>query len=321
MHKATQFATKTTRAITTMVLGSAILITYDRAGAQMAMPSSQPAQAQAQPDAAAQSQDTQTQINQLKQQVAQLQAALKQSKASKPASTKGSMGATKPAMGMEDDSSEMGGMPSGGAKSPMTPMKDDAGEMGAMAPPGGAMKDGSAAPMPAPGCCGMSMGKPMPKSGGMADDKMSGMSGGGMPSKGSSTMPKTVEAPHLLHVGAKDFFLDHAQHIGLTHDQRTSLMKFKSDAVQQKAASQKKIGLAEQELWQLTSADQPNTADIDKKVQEVAKLRADQQMAFIHAVSAASDVLTPEQRTEAVKTMSSANGAKSPMAKQPMMME
>jgi Spy/CpxP family protein refolding chaperone len=100
-----------------------------------------------------------------------------------------------------------------------------------------------------------------------------------------------------------------------------SLMKFKSDAIQQKADSQKKIDGAEQELWLLTSADLPNTADIDNKVQEIAKLRADQQMAFIHAVSAASDVLTPEQRTKAVKTMSSANGAKPPMAKQPMKME
>jgi Spy/CpxP family protein refolding chaperone len=321
MHMITQFATKTTTLVTAIVLGSAILFTSDPARAQMAMRPSQPAQAQAQPDTATQARDTQAQINQLKQQVAQLQAALQQSKAKKPASTKGSMGATKPAMGMEDDSSEMGGMSSRGAKSPMAPMKDDMDEMGAMATSGGAMKDGSATPMAAPGCCGMSMGKPMPKSGGMADDKMGGMSGSGMPSKGSTTMSKTAEAPHLLHVGAKNFFLDHAQHIGLTHDQRTSLMKFKSDAVQQKAASQKKIDVAEQELWQLTSADQPDTVDIDKKIQEIAKLRADQQMAFIHAVSAASDVLTPEQRTTAVKTMASANAGKSPMPKQPMKME
>ncbi len=301
-------------AVTAMVLCSAIVFPSERAGAQMAMPSSQPTQPQAQPDETAQTQDAQSQINELKRKVAQLQAALQQSKVKKSGSTKGSMGAAKPAMEMDDDSSEMGSMSSGAAKAPM---KDDMGEMGSMSPSDGAMKGGSAAPMSAPGCCGMSMGKPMPNQGGMGDDKMGRSS---MSSKGNSTMSssKTAETPHLLHVGAKDFFLDHGQHIGLTADQRKSLERIKSNAMQRKAASQKQIDVAEQELWQLTSADPPNTGEIDMKVQEIAKLRADQQVAFIHAVSAASDVLTPEQRTQAVKMMASANPAKAPMPKQPM---
>ena len=298
-----------THSIAAIALYSAFVLNSTHATAQMPSPSSQPTQSQTQPDAAAQTTDMQDQITQLKQQVAQLQAALQQSKAKKPSSSKSAMSAGKPAMEMEDDSTEMGGMPSGAEKPPMGPMK---GKMGGMA----AMQGGSTAPKEAPGCCGMSMGKPMgSKAGGMSMDKMpmkSGSTASKMPSAASG------EPPHLLHIGAKDFFLDHAQHIGLTPDQKTSLEKFKSDAMQQKAVSQKQLDVAEQELWQLTSADQPNTAEIDKKVQDIAKMRADQQMTFIHAVSAASDVLTPEQRAEAVKTANPANGAKSSMPKQPM---
>jgi Spy/CpxP family protein refolding chaperone len=216
------------------------------------------------------------------------------------------MGAADPAMGMEGESSEMGGMSAGSGKS-APPMEGDMDEDDAMPPAAGAMKSGGAKPMASPGCCGMSMGKPMAKAPGMADDKMGGMSAGKMPSKGSNAMSgmKTTEAPHLLHVGAKDFYLDHAQQIGLTPEQKTDLEKIKAGAVQQKVASQKQIDVAEQELWQLTSADQPDSAQIDSKVQEIAKSKADQQVAFIHAVSSASDVLTTEQRAKVVKLMPS----------------
>lgn len=314
MHIPTQYATKAVSAITTLVLYSAILVNPTHAGAQMAMPSSQPTQAQ--PVAAAQAQDMQAQITQLKQQVAQLQAALQQNKTKKPASPKGSMGAAKPAMGMEDDSGEMGGMSSGAAKTPMAPMKDDGGEMSAMAPPGGAMKSGDAKPMGGSGCCGMSMGKPMPKAGGMADDKMTGM-----PSKSAKAMSgATTEVPHLLHVGANDFFLDHAQHLGLTSEQKSGLENIKSNAMRQKVASQKMIDLEQQELWQLTSADQPNSAQIDRKVQEIAKLNGDQQIAFIHSVTEAAGLLNDEQKAAAVKSMSPGTKMKpsAPMKKMPM---
>jgi Spy/CpxP family protein refolding chaperone len=301
-----KYAPKTAYAIAALAIYSAIGLSSTRAVAQMPMPSSQPAQSQAQPDAAAQSQDTQEQITQLKEQVAKLQAALQAKKAKKTGSGKASMGAADPAMGMEGESSEMGGMSAGSGKS-AAPMNDDMDEDDAMAPAAGAMKSGDAKPMAGSGCCGMSMGKPMAKAPGMGDDKMGGMSAGKMPSKGSKAMSgmKTAEAPHLLHVGAKDFYLDHAQQIGLTPEQKTDLEKIKAGAVQQKVASQKQIDVAEQELWQLTSADQPDSAQIDTKVQEIAKSKADQQVTFIHAVSSASDVLTMEQRAKVVKLMPS----------------
>src|SRR5260370_37525917 len=122
----------------------------------------------------------------------------------------------------------------------------------------------------------MSMGKPMgSKAGGMSMDKMP-MKSGSIASK----MPSAAsgEPPHLLHIGAKDFFLDHAQHIGLTPEQKTSLEKIKSDAMRQKVASQKQIDAAEQELWQLTSAVQPAETAIEKKGQAVATIGRDQHM-------------------------------------------
>jgi Spy/CpxP family protein refolding chaperone len=201
---------------------------------------------------------------------------------------KGAMNPAKLAMRMEDDD-EMGGMSPGAAKSPMAPMKDGMDE-----------KDANS------GCCGMSMGKPMTKTGGMADDKMSGMPG----QSTSMSEPKTADAPHLLHVGAKDFFLDRARNIGLTPEQKASLQKIKSDAMQQRLTSQKQIDVAEQELWELTSADQPDTAQIDSKVQQIAKLKGDQQMALIHCVTDATKVLNAQQKEAAVKSMATGSSPK-----------
>ena len=299
-----------------LALSAGLAMTPPPADAQMTMPATQSTSQKAD---AAPSQDTQAQITALQQQVVKLQAALKQSQTGKAATANGSMGAAKPAMGMGDDAGEMGGMAPGAAKPPMGEGMD---KMDAMPPSSGGM---NAKAMKPTGCCGMSMGKPMPASGAMPDDKMGGMSGGGAaPMKGNGMAGKpmagttSMESPHLLHVGAKDFFLDHQQHINMTADQKMQLEKIKSDSAKQKMSSQAKIDQSEQDLWQLTSADQPNGAAIESKVQETAKLRADEQMAFIRSVSMASDVLTPDQRAEVLMPMSPAKGMKAPMAKKPM---
>ena len=195
------------------------------------------------------------------------------------------------AMAMEDDGNEMA-MPPADPK----PM----GQMGA-------------APM---GCCGMMMGKPMgpgmagDKTGGMAKDKMGGMPGGMMASPTAGA--QAVEAPHLLHVGAKDFFLDQARRINLSPEQKANLSKIKADAASAKATSQKGIDVAQQELWQLTSADPADAAAIDSKVQEIGKLTADQQMASIHSVAEAATVLDDQQRVAAVKPGAAGSMPKTP---------
>lgn len=201
------------------------------------------------------------------------------------------------ALAMEDDGDEMNPANPG---PPMGPMDG----MDGMAPVGAAMKDG-----PPKGCCGMSMGKPM---GGMANDKMS-MSGGPASMKGSPTAgSQAAEAPHLLHAGAKDFFLDQARRINLTPEQKLVLGKIKADAVNAKVTWQKGIDVAQQELWQLTSADPADPALIDSKVQEIGKLTADQQISFIHSVEEAATVLDDQQKKAVVKSAAAVSTPKMP---------
>ena len=176
----------------------------------------------------------------------------------------------------------------------MAGMKDDA--MGGM---GGSKK-------------GMSGGGAM---GGMKDDAMGGMgmkdddmdmmgmmgmgSMGGAKGKKmrmATALPGFPGASHIYHIGATDFFLDHPEHITLSTEQKTKLGQMKQKATTEKASGQRKIEEAEQQLWELTAADQPDAAKIDAKVREVEKLRGDQRLAFIRTVGEAAQVLTDDQR-------------------------
>lgn len=136
----------------------------------------------------------------------------------------------------------------------------------------------------------------------MGGMKSSGM--GGM--KGSpSTMPGQPGASHLYHIGSTGFFLDHAQHIVLTPEQKTTLNRLKEKALLDRATQQRRIDQAEQDLYLLTGADQPDAAKIQAKVAEIEKLRADQRMNFIRAVGEATNVLTHDQHRALLGTMTS----------------
>jgi hypothetical protein len=129
---------------------------------------------------------------------------------------------------------------------------------------------------------------------GMAPRGMAGMKGmGKMQVKAS--LPGFPGASHIYHVGATDFFLDHPDHITLTAKQQAELGRVKEKALLAKSSAQRKIEEAEQELWALTSSDQPEADKIDAKIREIEKLRGDQRMAFIRAVGDAAKVLTDEQ--------------------------
>ncbi len=132
----------------------------------------------------------------------------------------------------------------------------------------------------------------------MKDVKMSGMAPG---SSGMATMPKSAlpgfpGVSHLYHIGATGFFLDHADHINLTPDQQTALNNVKQQALTAKSHSEHQIEQAEQELANLTSADQPDAAKIDKKVREIEKRRSEERLAFIRSVGNAAKLLTDDQR-------------------------
>ena len=138
----------------------------------------------------------------------------------------------------------------------------------------------------------------------MGDDKMemAGMMGmdpmGSDPSAAmpSSASPGSPGASRLYHCGATGFFLDHQQYIMLTTEQQVALNKIKDQALLAKSAAERNIEKAEQELWTLTAADQPDSAKIEAKVREIEKLRANERLTFMGAVGEAAKLLTADQR-------------------------
>ena len=192
-------------------------------------------------------------------------------------------------MGMMDKMMSMGGgapMPGGGAMPSGGGMGMDMMKMGG----GGSMP---AAPAPAMSGGGMMDMMKMEMAGMMGMGAMPAAAPGAMP---QSALPGFPGASHLYHIGATDFFLDHPQHIALTTEQQAGLNKAKEQAALAKSTADRAVLQAEQELWTLTAADQPDAAKIEGKIAEIGKLRGDERLAFIHAVGEASKLLTDEQR-------------------------
>ncbi len=139
--------------------------------------------------------------------------------------------------------------------------------------------------------------------------RMSGM-------KIASSQPAIPGVSHLYHIGATGLFLNHAEHIALTTKQQAVLNVLKQKALLNKATAQRKIDEAEQELWELTGADDPDVAQIQAKVESIDKLRSGQRMGFIRSVADAAKVLTDEQRKILLGTKeSNAGEADVPSAK------
>lgn len=136
---------------------------------------------------------------------------------------------------------------------------------------------------------------------GMMDDKMGGMPAGSMPM--TSTLPGYPGASHLYHIGATGFFLDHPEHITLTVEQQKSLNQLKEKTTLDQKSADRKIEGAEQELWTLTSADQPDASKIQAKLAECEKLRSEKRFAFIKGVGEATKLLTDEQRQSLMGNM------------------
>ena len=75
-----------------------------------------------------------------------------------------------------------------------------------------------------------------------------------------------------------------------------SLNKIQEQTLLSKSATDRQIEQAEQELAILTSSDQPDLKKIENKIREIAKLGADERIAFIKAVGEAAKLLTDDQR-------------------------
>lgn len=160
------------------------------------------------------------------------------------------------------------------------------------------MKSGSSMSMPSGGMGMMQMME-------MMHSKMRGAGMMGIGAMGGMNSPAAMATPsalpgfpgqsHLYHIGATDFYLDHPQHITLTTPQQQTLAQYKQQSLLKQGELQRQVDAAEQELWQLTGADQPQIGNIETKVREIQRLRGDQRVEFIRAVGEAAKVLTDEQ--------------------------
>ncbi len=132
--------------------------------------------------------------------------------------------------------------------------------------------------------------------------KMAGMMGmkpmmGGMQGMGGSPpLPGFPGASHLYHLGSTGYFLDHGSHISLTTEQTAALNRIREQNALAASASDRAIEKAEEELWQLTSSDQPDISAIQSKVEEISKLEAEKRISFIRAVGEAAKLLSEDQR-------------------------
>ena len=197
----------------------------------------------------------------------------------------GMMGMMDKMMGMMDKMMPMdpgAPMPAGGSGMAMGMDKMKMGAMPAPAPAAGMSKMG---------------GGGMMSMMGMMDMDMMGMSGsGGMAAMPQSALPGFPGASHLYHIGGTGFFLDHPQHIALTTEQQAALNKAKEQAALAKSTADRAVEQAEQELWALTAADQPDATAIQAKIAAIGKLTGEARLSFIRAVGDASKLLTDEQR-------------------------
>jgi Spy/CpxP family protein refolding chaperone/outer membrane murein-binding lipoprotein Lpp len=289
-------------AVTVFIVSSAVIAAH-----QSIMAAQAPTQSAAQ---TATQDQLARQIEELRAQVARLQTALDQQRQPAPAPStmsmptqpapagmdKMEMGKMRPGgMSMGDmDRQKMDKMPQGG----MGMMDMHKGEMGM--PPEG---------MKMPGCCMMDeMGRmstmpsgsgtttgTMPSSGAMVMPGVPAGAGAGAP-RSMSSLPGVPGASHLYHIGSTGFFLDQPM-VTLSGDQQSALNKIKERALLDRSNAERRVEQAEQELWTLTGADQPDAAKVQAKAREIEQIRTNQRLAFIQAIGEATKILTAEQRT------------------------
>ena len=228
-----------------------------------------------------------SQIAELRAKVARLEAALeldhKASAQSSDTAMKG-MGKGK-MMGMSSKSSPGGGMDMSG-KGKMK-MKD--------AKMGGAKSK-----------MGMSGMKRMRMMGSMGSDTAE------QPVAQPSFLPGFPGASHIYHIGATSHFLDHSELFNPSPAQRKLLAQMLEQSALAQSGFERRIAQAEQDLWVLTSAGEPDAAKIESKVKEVAQLQVEQRLAFIQSVGKAAGALSEAQRAALVGDLGSSFGEATP---------
>jgi hypothetical protein len=110
-----------------------------------------------------------------------------------------------------------------------------------------------------------------------------------------SSLPGFPGVSHIYHIGSTDFFLDHSDHIDLTLKQKTTLNQIKEQTSLDNSTMDRNVQKLEQDLWVLTSSDQPDIKKIAEKVGEIERLKGKMRLDFIQAVGKAAGVLSSEQ--------------------------
>ncbi len=110
-----------------------------------------------------------------------------------------------------------------------------------------------------------------------------------------SSLPGFPGMSHIYHIGSTGFFLDHSDHIKLTRQQKVTINKIKEQIILGNSVTDREIQQLEQDLWVLTSSDQPDIAKIDEKIRGIEHLKGNMRNAFIQAVGKAAKVLSSEQ--------------------------
>lgn len=277
------------------------------------------------PPAKAEGGDLASELQALRLKVGQLEAALKAQHQARYA-TDGSMPSMSSNKAMGDKS--MGSMKGMGGMKSMSQDANDSSDSGGMSMGSGGMGMGKMGGMKGmknmsqdsdSQSSGMGMGMMSKGMGGMGMMSMmkgkKGMMGMGMmgmnPAMQSDSMagmempsalPGFPGASHLYHIGQTGFFLDHPEHITLTDQQQKKLNTIKESSLLATSTSERKIAEAEQELWVLTAADQPDISKIEAKAKEIASLTVNNRIEFIRAVGNAAEILSEDQRQALVGT-------------------
>lgn len=231
--------------------------------------------------------DLQTQLTELRAALARLEAALEMDHKADPKTTSEGMSMDDNSMGMGMKMMRMGmdmmgnKMKSGGMSMGMKKKSDGGMKMGMGMMSGGGMKMGG---MHKKGSMGMGMGM-MGDMGSSADTTVHEV----------SALPGFPGASHIYHIGATGFFIDHGKHLSLSEEQERRLNDEREKETLKQSTMERQLEELEQELWVLTSADQPDAKQVETKIRAIEKLRADKRFSFIRAVGRAAKALTKEQ--------------------------
>ena len=92
--------------------------------------------------------------------------------------------------------------------------------------------------------------------------------------------------------------LHHSQELGLSPDQVRELERLRGDFTREAIRRRADIEIAELDLATLRRADVADLAQVEAKLREIERLRADVRLARIRTIEQGKGHLTPEQRTK-----------------------